>query len=68
MASLHILAGSGSGGYLELDANPNPLREMLVGDLLTVREGRVALPQTPGLGIVPDLAALDPYRTWPPRG
>lgn len=68
MASLHILAAAGGGGLLELDANPNPLREMLVGDLLTVRDGRVAVPQTPGLGIALDRAALDRYRTWPARG
>jgi D-galactarolactone cycloisomerase len=67
MASLHILAAAGGDGLLELDANPNPLREMLVGDLLTVRDGRVAVPQGPGLGIAPDLAALDRYRTWPAR-
>src|SRR4051794_26989480 len=67
MASLHILAFAGGDGLLELDANPNPLREMLVGDLLALREGRVAVPQGPGLGIAPDLAALDRYRTWPAR-
>jgi L-alanine-DL-glutamate epimerase-like enolase superfamily enzyme len=65
MASLHVLAAAGGGGLLELDANPNPLREMLVGELLAIREGKVAVPQGPGLGIVPDLAALDRYRTWP---
>jgi hypothetical protein len=25
----------------------------------------VPLPEAPGLGVVPDLAALAPYRTWP---
>jgi len=68
MASLHVLAAARGSGLLELDANPNPLREMLVGNLLEVRDGRVAVPQSPGVGIVPDLAALDRYRTWPARG
>ena len=30
-----------------------------------VREGRVPLPTSPGLGVVPDLAALARWRTWP---
>lgn len=28
-------------------------------------DGRVAVPQGPGLGFSPDLAALERYRTWP---
>lgn len=67
MASLHLLAGIGGNGLLELDANPNPLRELLVGDLLTVRDGHVEVPQSAGLGIVPSLTELQPYQTWPPR-
>lgn len=67
VASLHQLAAVGGAGLLEVDANPNPLREWLLGDLLTVRHGRVSVPQRPGLGFVPDLALLEPYRTWPPR-
>ena len=69
MASLHLLAAVGGTGLLEFDANPNPLRELLAGgDMLRIREGRIAVPQTPGLGIIPDLKALAPYQTWPPRG
>lgn len=65
LASLHVLAAAGGDGLLEFDAHPNPGREVLIGDLLPVREGRVPLPSTPGLGVVPDLAALAPWRTWP---
>jgi len=67
MASLHQLAAVGGRGLLEVDANPNLLREEVLGDLLAVRDGRMAVPQGPGLGFVPDLAALEPYRTWPRR-
>lgn len=65
LASLHVLAAAGGEGLLEFDPHRNPGREALIGDLLPVREGRVPLPQGPGLGIVPDLGALSQWRTWP---
>ena len=54
-------------GLLEFDCHPNVGREAVVGDLLPVTDGRVPVPQTPGLGAVPDLQALAPYRTWGPQ-
>jgi D-galactarolactone cycloisomerase len=36
-----------------------------VGDLLSVSDGRVPVPNGPGLGAVPDMAALRRSRTWP---
>ena len=66
LASLHLLAAAGGGGLLEFDCHPNVGREAVVGSLLPVTEGRVPVPQTPGLGAEPDLAALAPYRTWAP--
>ena len=65
LASLQVLAAAGGSGLLEFDCHPNPGREAVVGDLLPVREGRVPVPTGPGLGTVPDLAALRRYRTWP---
>jgi L-alanine-DL-glutamate epimerase-like enolase superfamily enzyme len=65
LASLHVLAAAGGSGRLEFDCHPNPGREAVVGDLLPVTEGRVPVPTGPGLGAVPDLAALRRYRTWP---
>lgn len=67
LASLHLLAAAGGDGYLELDCHPNAGRELIVGSLLPLTEGRVPVPQGPGLGVVPDLARLDRYRTWPVR-
>ena len=67
LASLHLLAAVGGDGLLEFDCHPNAGRELIVGPILPVREGRVPVPQEPGLGVVPDLAALDRYRSWPTR-
>lgn len=61
--SLHLLAAVRGPGLLEVDANPNPLRERLLGDLLTVREGTVSLPRGPGLGLEPDLKPLASLRS-----
>jgi L-alanine-DL-glutamate epimerase-like enolase superfamily enzyme len=58
MHSLHLLAAVRGPGLLEVDANPNPLREGLLGDLLTVRDGSVQLPGGQGLGLEPDLKPL----------
>jgi L-alanine-DL-glutamate epimerase-like enolase superfamily enzyme len=44
--------------WLEVDANPNPLRSELLPADWKVHEGSVALPTTPGLGFEPDEAVL----------
>ena len=49
---------------LEFDCHPNVGREAVVGSLLPVHNGRVPVPQTAGLGAVPDIEALERYRTW----
>jgi len=65
LASLHLLAAAGGEGLLEFDCHPNASRELVVGSLLPVRDGRVPVPTAPGLGSVPDTRALARYRTWP---
>ncbi len=65
LASLHLLAAAGGDGLLEFDCHPNAGRELVVGGMLTVREGSVPVPQGAGLGAIPDMAGLDRYRTWP---
>jgi D-galactarolactone cycloisomerase len=63
LATLHLKAAIGGEGFAEIDANPNPLRELLAGDLPPVREGAMALPEAPGHGARPDLSALAAYLT-----
>ena len=60
VASMHLLAAAGGDGLVEWDANPNPLREAF--PLPAVVDGAVTLGDVPGLGFVPDLAALQRYR------
>jgi L-alanine-DL-glutamate epimerase-like enolase superfamily enzyme len=61
VASLHLKAAAGGAGYAEVDSNPNPLRELFAGDCLRPDQGEVTMPDTPGLGIEPDLVAARPY-------
>ena len=63
VASAHALAAVGGDGMLEVDINPNPLRSDLIGELLSKAPGFATLSETPGLGIEPDLTALERYRT-----
>jgi D-galactarolactone cycloisomerase len=56
-ASMHALgAAGGDGGYAEVDANPNPLREEVFP--LEVDDGWVTLSEAPGMGVDPDLRRL----------
>ena len=60
-ASMHLTAAAGSpSSFVEVDANPNPLREDVFP--FAVREGTVTLGDAPGLGIEPDLRALARFR------
>jgi L-alanine-DL-glutamate epimerase-like enolase superfamily enzyme len=63
LASAHLLAGVGGDGLLEIDANDNPLRDNFCGPVATVADGTVTLTNLPGLGIEPELAAIESYRT-----
>jgi L-alanine-DL-glutamate epimerase-like enolase superfamily enzyme len=63
LASAHLLAGVGGDGLLEVDANDNPLRDRFCGPVIDIRDGMVTLGDDPGLGIEPDLASIETYRT-----
>ncbi len=63
LASAHLLAGSRGGGLLEVDSNDNPLREDFCGPVADIRAGEIVLPETPGLGVEPDVASIEKYRT-----
>jgi L-alanine-DL-glutamate epimerase-like enolase superfamily enzyme len=54
--SMHLRAAMGEGGFVEVDANPNPLREEVFS--FPIDHGHVELPRLPGLGVEPDLARL----------
>ena len=64
LATLHLKAATGGIGYAEVDANPNPLRELLAGELPAVLAGTMSLADMPGLGANPDLQALGRHRTF----
>jgi D-galactarolactone cycloisomerase len=63
LASAHLLAGVGGDGLLEVDANDNPLRDCFSGAVADIRDGTITLNEAPGLGIDPDLDAIQQYRT-----
>jgi D-galactarolactone cycloisomerase len=63
LASAHLLSGSGGGGLLEVDSNGNLLREDFCGAVADIKDGEIVLPETPGLGVEPDVAAIVKYRT-----
>ena len=63
LASAHLLAGIGGGGLLEIDSNDNPLRDRFCGPVADVVDGMVTLSDAPGLGIEPDPASVEQYRT-----
>lgn len=54
LASAHLLAAAGGDGMLEVDTNPNPLRDDVAGGHLAVADGMITLAGEPGIGIVPD--------------
>ncbi|MCG8546592.1 MAG: mandelate racemase/muconate lactonizing enzyme family protein [Alphaproteobacteria bacterium] len=62
MASAHLLAAAGGKGLLEADVNPNPLREDMLGAPPPIRDGRMILPDAPGLGVAPDLDLLSDFK------
>ncbi|MDP0926270.1 mandelate racemase/muconate lactonizing enzyme family protein [Paracoccus onubensis] len=51
VASAHVLAAAGGPGLLEVDVNPNPLRDALASSGDFVRDGHWHLSPRPGLGI-----------------
>ena len=62
IASAHLLAAVGGDGILEVDSNPNPLREGLAAPFPVHAEGRMVLPEGPGLGVEPDPDVLAEFR------
>lgn len=63
VASLHLLAAVGGPGVLEVDANPNSLRDVFVRNFPAVTaSGDMNVPAGTGLGVEPDLDAMAQFR------
>lgn len=63
LASIHVVAAQGTDTLLEniharLEASP-------YGNAMQAHNGRVAVPQAPGLGVEPDMAIVAKYRQGP---
>jgi D-galactarolactone cycloisomerase len=61
LASMHLKAAVGGSGFVEVDSNPNLLRELLAIPFPTLLNGDVILSDEPGLGIEPDLVNLQSF-------
>ena len=63
IANMHFIASIPNGGLLEFDQNVNPLRTDLFETPLEITsEGRVHLPDRPGLGVTLNAATVEKYR------
>jgi D-galactarolactone cycloisomerase len=63
LASAHLLAGVGGDGMLEIDMNPNPLRDHCCGPTRRIADGRVTLGEEPGLGVDLDIEGFAKWRS-----
>ena len=46
---------------IEYDRNPNPLRDLLAGKSFSLHEGKLSIPDGPGIGIELDPLVLEEY-------
>jgi L-alanine-DL-glutamate epimerase-like enolase superfamily enzyme len=62
-ANMHLIASIPNGYILEMDRNPNPLREELIFEPFRIDgEGWVRMPEGPGLGIEINEEIIRKYR------
>ncbi len=62
-ANAHLAAHAPTGGWLEVDSNDNPfLWDINKLDTFALEDGAIVLPDTPGLGVEPDLSVIERYR------
>ena len=61
MSSLNLLGAAGGVGWGEVDANPNPLRELLMPDDIKVTGGFITLSNSPGIGFAPSADVLKEF-------
>ena len=65
VANLHLIASLPNGITVEVDRTGNPFTDELLVEPLVVREGEIAVPTGPGLGIELDEDLVERY-TLPP--
>ena len=58
VASMHLKAAVGQAGFVEVDSNPNCLREAMAAPYPVISDGKVLLSNEPGLGIAPEINQL----------
>jgi len=67
-ACLHLLAALPNADFFECDQDPMPWRESLLGQPAWTLDDGLAMPaDRPGLGLMLDEAALEPWRVRPKR-
>ncbi|MFB6135587.1 MAG: mandelate racemase/muconate lactonizing enzyme family protein [Halobacteriaceae archaeon] len=64
-ASLHVLAARVSDPLLEYVVEESPIREGVTEETVEVTDGRVAVPEAPGLGVTLNRDVVEEYRTDP---
>ncbi|MDP4993250.1 MAG: mandelate racemase/muconate lactonizing enzyme family protein, partial [Marivita lacus] len=64
IASAHLLAAAGGNGLLEVDVNPNPLRDAFDPWRGAEDRGTFPIPDSPGLGITTLPEEIAPYVTY----
>lgn len=66
LASLHVKAAAGGAGPVEVDVNPNPMREALSQSVFeTLSGGRVALPTSSGIGEIDSVVeGFEQHLVW----
>ena len=63
IANMHLIAAIPNGGLLEFDQNPNPLRSELFEQPIDIdADGKVRLPDRPGLGVTLNQSTVERYR------
>jgi L-alanine-DL-glutamate epimerase-like enolase superfamily enzyme len=62
-ASAHVLAAAGGDGLLEVDVNPNPLRDLAGALPLSLANGHWPIADRPGLGIEDPISPLRSFVT-----
>jgi L-alanine-DL-glutamate epimerase-like enolase superfamily enzyme len=60
-ASLHVYAASTNGEVFEIKPAPSPMQHELVENPIEQKDGWIAVPNTPGLGITIDEKAVKKY-------